>query len=166
MWNGGSTIVKASIFGAQKDIFYMTQALEQAQIAASQQEVPVGAVVVNSQGDIVAKAHNATVALCSQAAHAEMQALREAGLYTGDWRLNGHWLYVTLEPCIMCMGLIYLSRIDGLVYGAMSPLFGPRLDKSILLSVYKVDTLCSISGVCASESAQLLKQFFKEKRNR
>lgn len=142
----------------------MTLAIEQAALAQEQQEVPVGALVVNARGDIIAKAHNQTIQRCTQAAHAEMQALTSAGSINGDWRLTGCWLYVTLEPCVMCMGLIYLSRIEGVVYGATSPLFGSRLDNSGLLSVYKVNALQVVSGVCALEVAHMLKQFFKKKR--
>lgn len=156
--------MNTSPFGAEKDIWYMKQALEQAHIAAQHDEVPVGAVVVNNQGEIIAKSYNATQQCCTQAAHAELNALRMAGENSGDWRLQGCWLYVTLEPCLMCMGLIYLSRIEGLVYGATSPLFGPRLDNTTLLPVYKVDTLRIISQVCALEASHMLKKFFQQKR--
>ena len=154
-----------SPFGAEKDRWFMGQALAQARTAMLQDEVPIGAVVVNAAGEIIAQSHNATERLCTQAAHAEIRALSLAGEYRQDWRLEDYWLYVTLEPCVMCMGLIYLSRIKGLVYGASSPLFGSRLDNSMLLPVYKVDTLCVISDVCADEASEMLKQFFKEKRN-
>ena len=155
----------ASVFGAEKDQNYMTYALAQAQSAAHAQEVPVGAVVVDGTGQVISRAHNATEHSHTQAAHAEVRAMSLAGAHLKDWRLNGCWLYVTLEPCIMCMGLVYLSRLEGIVYGAPSPLFGCPLDNVALLSVYKVDALRIIPGVCANEASDILKQFFKKKRS-
>src|SRR5437762_5882487 len=111
-----------TIFGAQKDIFFMQEALAQAQCAADIDEVPIGAILVNSQGEIVGRGYNSVERDCTQRAHAECIAIEQASKKLGDWRLMGHWLYVTLEPCTMCMGLIKLSRLDGIVYGAASPL--------------------------------------------
>src|SRR5690349_15457508 len=105
----------------EKDSVYMKLALEQAQYAYEMDEVPIGAVVVNAQGIVVGSGHNSVERDCTQRAHAEISAIASAGKYFGDWRLNGHWLYVTLEPCTMCMGLIKLSRLAGVVYAASSP---------------------------------------------
>jgi tRNA(adenine34) deaminase len=154
-----------SPFGYARDYEYMGNALEQASYADAIGEVPIGAVVINTEGAIIAKAYNQVEKKHTQAAHAEIQVLTMAGALQSDWRLEGHWLYVTLEPCIMCMGLIYLSRLSGIVYAAASPLYGWQLDSSAIMSVYKIDTVRIISGVRADEAAALLKQFFKQKRN-
>ena len=143
----------------------MTEALALARQAAERNEVPIGAVVVNSEGVIIGIGSNATEELHTQAAHAEARAFAAAGEKIGDWRLTGCWLYVTLEPCFMCMGLVYLSRVAGVVYSAQSPLFGGQLDSSRMVSVYKVDTVVIIGGVCKAEAADMLKAFFKRKRS-
>lgn len=155
-----------TLFGKEKDEAFMAQALTEAHKAYEIDEVPIGAVVVNAEGVIVARSHNSVERDCTQASHAEIVALAAAGKELGDWRLNGHWLYVTLEPCSMCMGLITLSRLAGVVYGASSPLFGFRLDKQEDLWVYKRDAFSIIEGVRLEESAALLKKFFHNKRKK
>src|SRR5690606_33753945 len=102
----------------------------------------------------------------TQRAHAEGIAIEHASKKLNDWRLTGHWLYVTLEPCTMCMGLIKLSRLEGVVYGAASPLFGFRLDNQDDLWVYKKDAFSIIEGVEKEASAALLKKFFHKKRKK
>lgn len=154
----------SSPFGMQKDTFFMQQALEQADSAFAKNEVPIGAVIVNADGQIIARAHNQVEERKTQSAHAEVLAINEAGKKIGDWRLGECWLYVTLEPCSMCMNLIYLSRLGGIVFGAASPLFGYRLDNEQTDQVYKKVTIFAVEGVCADESAQLLKRFFNQKR--
>ncbi len=155
-----------TVFGSQKDQLFMQQALDQAQLAAAINEVPIGAVVVNAQGEIVGHGYNTVERDCTQRSHAESIAIEQASKKLGDWRLNGHWLYVTLEPCSMCMGLIKLSRFEGVVYGAASPLFGFRLDNQDDLWVYKRDAFSIIEGVGKEESAALLKDFFHKKRKK
>ncbi len=143
----------------------MAEALTLAKQAGLSGEVPIGAVVVNEQGIIIGSGFNETERACTQSAHAEMHALAAAGSKSNDWRLTGCWLYVTLEPCFMCMGLVYLSRLSGVVYGAQSPLFGGQLDSSRMVSVYKVNTLTVIGGVYEQEASDMLKAFFKRKRS-
>lgn len=152
-----------SIFGAQRDIFFMEQALAQARKALAHDEVPVGAVVVDAHGNIIARAYNAVEKQCSQRAHAESLALARAGKKCNNWRLDGHWLYVTLQPCIMCMGLIRLSRLDGVLYAAPSPLFGSGLDLELPSAVYKRE-IALIGGILQDEATVLLKEFFQTKR--
>jgi len=142
----------------------MRQALAQAHRAFERDEVPIGAVVVNKDGAIIARGYNQVEVQDTQSAHAELLAINKAGKKRGDWRLNDCWLYVTLEPCSMCMNLIYLSRFAGVVFGAASPLFGYRLDNTQSDQVYKKVTICVVEGVGADESAQLLKNFFNKKR--
>lgn len=155
-----------TIFGKEKDLFFMQEAFEQAKLAYAIDEVPIGAVVVNSEGVIIARSHNSVERDCTQRAHAESLAIELAGKSLGDWRLNDHWLYVTLEPCSMCMGLVKLSRLAGVVYGAASPLFGFRLDNQEDLWVYKRDAFLVIEGVMIDETAELLKSFFHKKRKK
>ncbi len=142
----------------------MHEALKQAQKAYECDEVPIGAVVVSSEGIIVSRGYNRTEVDCSQSRHAELCALEKAGKKRGDWRLDGCALYVTLEPCIMCMGLIALSRIERLVFGAQSPIFGYHLDKEILPKLYKKHIKGIASGILEKESKELLEKFFKKKR--
>ena len=104
-----------TVFGSENDQFFMQEALAQAQLAAEINEVPIGAVLVDAQGIIVGRGHNSVERDCTQRAHAESLAIEQASKQLGDWRLNGHWLYVTLETCSMCMGLIKLSRLEGVV---------------------------------------------------
>ena len=149
-----------TFFGKEKDAGFMDEALAEAGKAYAIDEVPIGAVVVNAEGEIVARAYNSVERDCTQRAHAESLAIERAGKNLGDWRLNGHWLYVTLEPCSMCMGLVKLSRLAGVVYGAASPLFGFHLDNQESLWVYKKDVIKVIEGVKVNEAAELLKKFF------
>jgi len=153
-----------SVFGKEKDLFFMSEALLQAQKAAELDEVPIGAVVVNAEGIIIGRGHNSVERDNTQCSHAEIKAIAQAGKFLGDWRLDGCWIYVTLEPCSMCIGLIRLSRLKGVVYGADSPVFGFQLDNGNDLWVYKKDAFLLIEGVKSDESSMLLKSFFKKKR--
>lgn len=142
----------------------MQRALAQAHKAYEHDEVPVGAIVVSSEGLIIGQAHNQTEEKKTQLAHAEMQAMQLAGVHLANWRLQGCWLYVTLQPCAMCMHMIYLSRLAGVIYGASSPLFGYHLDNINLFRVYKKDAICLVKGICEQQSRTLMRMFFKEKR--
>jgi tRNA(adenine34) deaminase len=155
-----------SIFGKEKDIFFMQEAVKQAKLAYEIDEVPIGAIVVNPEGDIIARAYNSVERDCTQGSHAECLAIEDAGKYLGDWRLNGCWLYVTLEPCSMCMGLIKLSRLAGVVYGASSPLFGFSLDNEEDAWLYKKGIISIVEGIGGDEAAGLLKNFFNKKRKK
>lgn len=152
--------------GSANHHLFMRQALTQARRAVARDEVPVGAVVVNDQGVVIARAFNQTERKKTQAAHAEILALTKAGRKLGDWRLEGCWLYVTLEPCAMCFNLAVLSRVRGIVFGAKSPLFGYRLDRLGTVSLYKDGRLPRevVEGVEAEQAMMLLKGFFKKKR--
>lgn len=93
------------------DLFYMEMALEEAERAALMDEVPVGAVLVDGAGVILARTHNQPIALCDPSAHAEMLAIRTGGEVLGNYRLTGATLYSTIEPCIMCMGAVIHARL-------------------------------------------------------
>ncbi len=154
-----------SNFGHKKDIIFMRQAMMQARLALKHEEVPVGAIVVSPEGIIIGRGYNQTEKRSCQAFHAEMIAITKAGRTMNDWRLCGCWVYVTLEPCCMCMNLITLSRCAGVVYGARSPLFGYQLvDKDRGFWVYNEDVVKIVEGVCAEEASALLKGFFKVRR--
>jgi len=148
----------------KEDSYYMMRAIEQAEKALGKDEVPIGAVVVDPEGSIVARAYNNVHKKGCQTEHAEIRAIKKACKKIGDWRLNGYALYVTLEPCSMCMGLIRLCRFSKLFFGADSPLFGYRLDNDTDLDVYKKDTVKIQKGILAKESVDILRRFFKKKR--
>jgi tRNA(adenine34) deaminase len=148
------------------DAIYMDAALEEARKAMALDEVPIGAVVVKD-GTIISRAFNRREIDHDPAGHAEFIALREASQVLGAWRLSGCCVYVTLEPCLMCAGLMYQARVDRCVYGAADPKAGA------LGSLYRINederlnhTFEVTSGVRAQESATLLSSFFAEKRSR
>ena len=145
----------------------MRRALELAALGGERGEVPVAALVTDPEGAIVAEAHNRTRADADPTAHAEVLALRAAAARLGDWRLEGHTLYATLEPCAMCAGAAVLARVRTVVFGAADPKAGmcgsienlvcdPRLNHRVEL----------VSGVLADESARLLRNFFRQRRQR
>ena len=141
------------------DDHFMRQALIEAQKAAEMDEVPVGAVIV-SKGKIIARAHNYTERLNDFTAHAEMQAFTSATEYLGNKYLNECTLYVTLEPCVMCAGATFWTRIGKIVFGAKDHRRGyQRLSENILHPSTEV-----VGGVLEEECSTLLKDFFKEKR--
>ena len=147
------------------DESFMRQALQMALKAFDSDEVPIGALVVSPEGAVIGKGYNRTEALHSQSRHAEVCAIEQAGESSHGWRLIGCTLYVTVEPCIMCMGLVGLSRIVRVVYGAKSPLFGASLEREMLPSVYKhIEGITS--GICETEVEELMKRFFKDKRKK
>jgi len=151
------------IFDQKQHEKFMQQALVQAEKAFKSKEIPIGAVVVNEHGSIIGRAHNRVEAQLTQAAHAEILALTKASKKIGNWRLEHCWLYVTLEPCAMCINLVLLSRLAGVVFGAPSPLFGYSLDKNPHLPLYKGD-IAVIPGIGDKQSAALLKKFFNIRR--
>ncbi|WP_447555304.1 tRNA adenosine(34) deaminase TadA [Vreelandella sp. EE22] len=149
----------------RSDEFYMYRALDQAHLAATAGEVPVGAVVVDADGDIVGAGHNAPVANCDPCGHAEIRALRQAGLALGNYRLDGCTLYVTLEPCMMCAGAMVHARIRRLVYATAEPRAGMVESKANLLAQPWFNHQVEIhSGVLAGASRKLLKAFFARRR--
>ncbi len=153
---------KAMIKHPQKQ--YMQKALALAQKAFTLDEVPIGALVVASDGTIISQGYNQVEQRHQQNAHAEIFAINNACSFLGDWRLEGCWLYVTLEPCTMCMSLVKLSRMEGVVYGAHSPLFGHHLDKNEVVPLYKKKSLQVISGIGKDDSVNILRRFFQKKR--
>ena len=138
---------------------YMNIALAEAQKAFDEDEIPIGAIVV-CKGRIIARTHNLTEMLNDVTAHAEMQAITAATTHIGGKYLNDCTLYVTVEPCPMCAGAIAWSQLGRLVYGAEDDKRGYRRYAPDVLHP-KTEVL---SGVCAEESAELMKKFFANKR--
>ena len=141
------------------DEYFMRQALSEAQKAFDKDEVPIGAVIV-SKNRIIARAHNLTEQLNDFTAHAEMQAYTSASNYLGSKFLNDCTLYVTLEPCIMCAGAGFWTRIGRIVYGASDTKRGFLNSKEKI--IHKKTTL--IGGVLEIECAELMSDFFRNKR--
>ena len=147
-----------------KDRDYMRLALEQARKAAAQGEVPIGAVLVRDD-QVVAQAHNFRELWQDPTAHAEVVAIREAATQSGSWRLTDTTLYVTLEPCTMCIGAIILARIPRLVFGALDPKAGACGSILDLPAERRLNHRIEvISGVLEQESQELLQAFFKSLR--
>ena len=146
------------------DVFWMSRALDQARAAAGRAEVPVGAVIVRS-GHVLGEGHNHTITDADPTAHAEVVAIRQAAAQIGDWRLIDCTLYVTLEPCAMCAGAIVLARIPRVVYGARDPKAGMVDSLGHLLRDERLNHRCEVTdGVLASESSEMLRAFFRERR--
>jgi len=142
----------------------MNMALQQAKIAADSGEVPVGAVLVLPDGRTFA-AHNAPITSSDVSAHAEMCAIRTACIATGNYRLPGSVLYVTLEPCLMCCGAIIHARIDRLAYGAYDPKTGAVESLYQVLGDGRLNHQPAVTGgILAEESARILRTFFRQRR--
>jgi tRNA(adenine34) deaminase len=143
----------------------MRHAIEEATRAPTTGDIPVGAVVLGSTGDIIGRGHNEREALADPTAHAEMIALRQAAESVGEWRLGGCTLVVTLEPCTMCAGALIQARIDRLIFGAVDEKAGAV---GSLWDVVRDRRLNHrpevIGGVLADECGELLINFFRDHR--
>lgn len=148
----------------QSDAVFMRLALEEAGLAFCEGEVPVGAVLVSAEGEILAKTHNRREALQDPTAHAEVLAMREGARKTGAWRLSGATLYVTKEPCVMCAGTMVNARLARLAYGCDDPK-GGALSLFGILADERLNHCVEVTrGVLADECAAMLKRFFEERR--
>lgn len=151
----------------KNDEKFMRLAIEQAEIAWRLGEVPIGAVVTDSSDKVISSGHNLRETTNDPTAHAEVVAIKKASEHINSWRLEGCTLYVTVEPCVMCIGAIVLSRISRLVFGARDPKAGA------VLSLYKIGTDNKLNhsidykeGVCAEDCSRILKQFFAALRDK
>lgn len=151
----------------RNDIFFMKEALKEAKKAYLKEEVPVGCVIVYNN-EIIARAHNTRHKNKSALDHAEILAIKKANKKLNAWMLDGATIYVTLEPCLMCAGAIFQSRIKRVVYAASEPkfgAFGSILDVSSL--DYKFNHKVELTkGILENEASLLLKTFFKEIRTK
>ena len=147
-----------------EDEKWMQIAIHEAIKAEKEDEVPVGAVLVKD-GLVIAKAHNQPISTNDATAHAEIQLIRAAGKIQGNYRLTGTTLYVTLEPCAMCLGAMMHARIERIVYGTHDPKTGACGSSENLIDAncfnHKIDL---VSGILENECKQLLKKFFISRR--
>jgi len=150
---------------ASDDRELMKLALLEARRAARAEEIPVGAVVTAAGGDILALGHNLTIRRCDPTAHAEVVAIRRAARRIGNYRLSGTTLYVTLEPCLLCLGAIVHARVARIVFAAADPKRGAleaaadRKIAGLLHHRYRVT-----GGIMEAEAAALLREFFAPRR--
>lgn len=146
------------------DDHFMRLALQQAQQAQIEDEVPVGAIILN-QDRIIAAAYNQREQLHDPTAHAEMIAITQAAEAIGDWRLEHCTMYVTLEPCPMCAGAIIQSRIPRVVFGATDPKAGAVTSLYSLLNDSRLNHTVQVTGgVLAEDCGRILTEFFRSKR--
>ena len=145
---------------------YMRAALTEAQIAMDVSgDVPVGAVIMDAAGEIIARGRNEKELSGDPTAHAEIVAIREATSLLGDWRLEGMTLVVTLEPCVMCAGAIQAARISRVVFGAWDEKVGASGSLYDLVRDKRLGSEIEvIPDVLAAESSAMLKEFFEQKR--
>jgi tRNA(adenine34) deaminase len=149
----------------KKHIEFMKLAIKEAKKAGQKAEVPVGAVLVAESGDILSLSHNQTITLADPTAHAEILVLRQAAQKVLNYRLLGTTLYVTIEPCIMCMGAIVHARVTRVVFGVKDLKWGA----SGSLYNFAEDVRLNhrpeiIQGICQDECRELIQEFFRSKR--
>ncbi len=143
---------------------YMREALALAAESAAAGEVPVGAVIVIG-GEVIGRGRNQPISAHDPTAHAEIVALRDAAARVGNYRLPGATLYVTLEPCVMCVGALMHARVETVVYGATEPKAGAMESTQRAHEHPALNHRVSVvSGVLAAESRALLQAFFRERR--
>lgn len=147
------------------DLFFIDQAYKQAKKAFEKNEVPIGAIIVDSQGNIFARGYNQVEKKQSQIAHAEMQVLAKAAKKMKSFRLSQMTLYVTLQPCLMCMAALYLFRIKRVVYAVESLKFGARADVAMQnMGIYK-NLKLDVIYLPFEPAKKLLQIFFRKKRS-
>jgi tRNA(adenine34) deaminase len=149
---------------SESDEKWMRLALDEAARGREAGEVPVGAVIVRD-GVLLASAHNSPITMNDPSAHAEILALRWAAAETGNYRLTGTTLYVTLEPCLMCAGAMFHARIDRLVFGATDPKNGAVISLYRLFDDQRLNHTVSVTeGILKDKCGEILSGFFREKR--
>ena len=147
------------------DLEAMQEALGEARLAAEAGEVPIGAVVVRG-GEIVARGQNRVLRDVDPTAHAEIVALRAAATAVGNYRLNGCTLFVTLEPCAMCAGAMIHARLERLVFAATDPKAGAAGSVLAVLNHEQLNHQMLVEqGILGDEAGELLRSFFRERRN-
>jgi tRNA(adenine34) deaminase len=146
------------------DETYMRMALEEAERAGRRGEVPVGAILVK-EDRVIVKDHNRCIDLSDPTAHAEILVLRKAGKVLGNYRLNDTVIYVTAEPCPMCISAMIHGRISRLVFGTLEPKFGAVESKFKLLNNNSLNHKVKVDrGILGKECAEILRSFFKKRR--
>ena len=143
---------------------FMDAALEQARLALAAGEVPIGAVLVIDDS-IVSRSYNQPISACDPTAHAEVLVLREAARIIGNYRLAAADVYVTVEPCLMCVGALVHARVRQVIYGAAEPKTGALVSTARALETPGLNHRFAVSGGIRQEAArELMQQFFREKR--
>ena len=144
---------------------FMKLAITEAEKAREKAEIPIGAVLVSEAGDILAASHNQTISLSDPTAHAEILVLRKAAHQTQNYRLLNTILYVTIEPCVMCMGALVHARISRIVYGAKDPKWGAAVSLYNLADDIRLNHRVEvIAGICEDDCRTLMQVFFQSKR--
>jgi tRNA(adenine34) deaminase len=147
------------------DALWMRQAIDLASVAGQQGDVPVGAIVLNPQGEVVGRGFNNREVAGDPMGHAEIVAIRQAAEFTGSWRLDGHTLVVTLEPCTMCAGAAVQTRLARLVFGAFDEKAGAVGSLWDVVRDRRLPHRMEVtSGVLAADCANLLSNFFRAQR--
>ena len=147
-----------------RDLFFMQEALEEAKKGLAEGEVPVGAVLTY-KNKIIAKSHNTPISSNDPSCHAEVNTIREAARVLENYRLEKTSLYVTLEPCSMCCGLLIHSRIENLIFAALDPKSGAVMSNANLLDAEFINHKVNYSqGPLEKQSSELLKSFFRARR--
>lgn len=143
---------------------FMQRALVLAQCAFDQLEVPVGALVVRD-GQVLGEGWNQPIGLCDATAHAEIQALRQASQHCRNYRLPGTTVYITIEPCVMCVGAMLHARVERIVFGALEPKAGALQSRlSLLDASHWNHTLSFEGGMMADAASDLMQRFFRMRR--
>jgi tRNA(adenine34) deaminase len=149
------------------DQYYMMLAIREAEQAGRMNEVPVGAVIVDRHHQVIGHGCNAPIANCDPTWHAEIAAIRMAARNLNNYRLTWTTLYVTIEPCIMCMGAVIHARIDRVVFGAPDPKWGAACSLYRMAEDPRLNHHPEmVPGVCEEQSRNLMKHFFRNKRSR
>ncbi len=150
-----------------RHIRYMQLAIEEAKKAGQKAEVPIGAVLVAESGDLLSRSYNQTISLADPTAHAEVLALRAGAQKLSNYRLLNTTLYVTVEPCIMCMGAIVHARVARLVFGTSDPKWGAAGSLYNLAADKRLNHQPEIlSGICQDECRRLMQDFFRDRRTK
>lgn len=149
----------------KNDIFFMELAIEQALLAKQYGEIPVGAIIIDNNNQIIGQGFNKTILNNDPTAHAEITALRAASQFKSNYRIPETTLYVTLEPCLMCLGAIIHARVKNVIYGASDKKTGVCGGLLDLHQESRINHQTTVkSGVMQSQCSQLLVDFFKERR--
>ena len=147
-----------------QDQTFMNLAIEQARLAAAQGEVPVGAILVHNE-QVIGRGFNQPISLQDPSAHAEMMAIREAAKSLENYRIPESTLYVTLEPCAMCCGVMLHARVKRVVFGAADPKTGMAGSVNDLFAIKQINHQTEVKGgVLADECGELLREFFRQRR--
>lgn len=150
----------------KNDLFFMERAFEQALLGFKKEEIPVGAVVVY-ENEIISEAHNESISKTDPTSHAEIEAIREAALKIGNYRLTDATMYVTLEPCLMCCGALIHARFDKVIFSTKDEKSGAVISNGNLLEANFVNHYVKFEqGPLQEESSAMLKKFFKNKRSK